>query len=474
MHSTIGGKSVHERDADGPPMVALLGRANVGKSTLFNRLLRNSRALVDDRPGATRDRIVAETEIERRKVLLVDTGGLDPEAEQGLPAAVRRQAERVMQDADVILLVTDARTGVLPLDREIANRLRRAEKRVIVVANKTDGVQLDAAVGEFYGLGFDTIVATSAEHRRGIADLEITIARMLPEKSGVVPHVDPNALRIAIIGRPNVGKSSLLNALVDGADALVADEPGTTRDTTDSWIKVGERDVVLIDTAGLRKQARRSDRLERGSAHMAFRALQRADVALLLIDAIEGVTDQDAKVARLALDTGRSVILGVNKCDEIDPSTRRPELAKQLDRKLGFVRDPEIVFFSALTGQGVKKLLPSAISVHDASQQSFTTHRINEWLEEAVARNAPPAMGKKPARFYYATQVSIRPTTILIFVSNPEYVPVNYRRYLESYLRTKMKLRSGPLRLRLRARSRAGDETPSEPGPKRGSSPRRR
>ena len=441
------------------PMVAIVGRANVGKSTLFNRLARRRRALVEDRPGVTRDRVVAPALIEGRDVLLVDTGGLDPEAEEGIPRAIAAQVRRLLEEACVILFVVDTRAGPLPLDRHIADLLRRAESQVVVVANKADGPQQDTAWGEFHELGFPEVIPTSAEHRRGIVDLEIAIAERLPARAEAAP--EDEAPRVAIVGRPNVGKSSLVNRLLGFEQQIVSEVPGTTRDSTDTRLRLGDRELVLIDTAGLRRPGKRGDRLERGSALMALQSIERADVALLLIDVIDGVTDQDAKIARLALDRGRPLVLVLNKWDAVDPDERRPEIAKQLERKLGFVPSAETVEVSALTGKGTRKLLPTAIKLMAESRRQIPTPEVNRALAEAVERNSPPAAGRRRARFYYATQVSARPLTIAVFMNDPRLVPENYRRYLQGFFRKRFGVRSAPVRVHLRARRR-GDPTPPE------------
>jgi GTP-binding protein len=430
-----------------------VGRTNVGKSTLFNRLVRQRRALVEDRPGVTRDRVAAEGTVEGRGVLFVDTGGLDPRAEEGIPAAIRRQVREVLEDAALVLFVVDAREGRLPLDNDIAQLLRRAAERVVVVANKADGPHQDIAANEFHALGFSEVIATSAEHRRGLADLEITIAEHLPapEEHEAVPD---GAVRVAIIGRPNVGKSSLLNRLIGSERAIVADEPGTTRDSTDTWLTVGGRDVALIDTAGLRRAGRRRDRIERGSAYMAVRSIERADVVLLLLDVTEGVTDQDAKVARLALDRGRPLVLVCNKWDAVDADEVRPVIERQLDRKLGFVHEPELHHISALTGKGTKRLLPAAIALCDELRRDVSTADVNRVLRDAIAKYTAPVSGHKRARFFYATQISDRPFTVIIFVNDPALVAKNYKKYLESFFRKAYEIRSAPVRVLLRARPR--------------------
>ncbi|MEE2703077.1 MAG: ribosome biogenesis GTPase Der [Myxococcota bacterium] len=435
-------------------MVALIGRANVGKSTLFNRLARQRRALVEDRPGVTRDRLVATARIEGRDLLLVDTGGLDPDAERGIPAAVRAQARRAVEDATVILFVVDAREGVVPLDREIADLLRRAERQVVLVANKADSPQQDVTAGEFHKLGFEEVIPVSGEHRRGIGDLEVAIAERLaavPDASAAV--ADP-AARVAVVGRPNVGKSSLVNRLVGEIHAVVADEPGTTRDATDIRVRVGDQEVVLIDTAGLRRRGRRDARIERGSALMALRSIERADVVLLLIDSAEGVADQDLRIARLAVDRGRPVLLILHKWDAVGAGSRALELEREVDRKLRFLPERRARRVSALTGAGTGQLLPMALRLAERSRVELSTADLNRALEAAAERLQPPMGGRRRARLFYATQVATRPLTILIFVNDPSLIPTNYRRYLVSFMKEHFGLQEIPIRVRLRGRPR--------------------
>jgi GTP-binding protein len=387
-------------------LLTLVGRANVGKSRLFNRLVGAQRALVENRPGVTRDRIVAPARIEGREVLVVDTGGLDPEAEAGIPAAVLAQVEHVLEEASVILLVVDVREGMLPLDKQIADRLRHAAARVLVVANKADAPALEAAAMEFHALGFPEIIPTSAEHKLGIADLELAVAERLPDPDPAAERPMGDAPRVAIVGRPNAGKSSLLNRLLGEEQAIVSEIPGTTRDATDSQLTVDGREVVLIDTAGLRRPGRRSDHLERGCAYMALRAIERADLALLVLDAEAGVSDQDAKIARLALDCGRALVLVLNKWDLIEDARRREQISRQLDRKLGFVRDPVVLRVSAKTGRGTTHVLPAALTLLDELDQEVSTADVNRALQEAVTRHPPPMGGQRGARFYYATKTN--------------------------------------------------------------------
>ena len=444
------------------PMVAVVGRVNVGKSTLFNRLVRRRRALVEDRPGVTRDRVVATARIEGRDVMLVDTGGLDPQAEQGIPAAVRAQVGRAVEEAAVILFVVDVHSGLLPLDRTIADLLRRAERQVVVVANKCDGPKREFGYAEFHALGFSEVIPVSAEHRRNIVDLEIAIAERLP--AAEPPPVESGgsedtAVRVAIVGRPNVGKSSLLNRLVGEGSVVVDAVPGTTRDATDHRLRLGSDEVVLIDTAGLRRPGRRAERLERGSAFMALRSVEQADVAVLLIDATEGVTDQDAKIARLALDRGRPLVVALNKWDAVDPGEGAQELQRGVERRLRFIREPTLLRISAKTGKGTSRVLPAALALARESQRRVPTSEINQALRDALRQLQPPMGGRKRPRLYYATQISARPFTVLVFASNPDYVPEHYRRYLESFFRKRFGIRSAPVRVRLRPRRREDEES---------------
>jgi GTP-binding protein len=434
-------------------MVAIVGRANVGKSTLFNRLLRQSRALVEGRPGVTRDRVAEPATIEGRRVLLVDTGGLEPDAERGILGAVRAQVARLIEDAAVIVFVVDAQTGWMPDDRLIADLLRRAGRQVVVVANKADNPRAEALAGEFHALGFDELLPVSAEHRRGMRDVEIAIAERLPPERPEQTPRDPTP-RLAIIGRPNVGKSSLLNQLLGEPRNIVADEPGTTRDSTDARLEVGGREVILIDTAGLRRTGKRAEHLERGSALMALRSIERADVALLLLDASEGATDQDCRVARLAMDRGRPLVLVLNKWDRIESRAHAERVLRSVERRLAFVPDAVLLRISAKTGAGVAKLLPRALELLDRSQLKVPTSDLNRALEEAVERYAAPGRGRRRAHFYYCTQTSSQPFTVLIFMNDPSLVPENYRRYLEGFFRKRYGITSAPVRVKLRRRSK--------------------
>jgi GTP-binding protein len=463
-----GPDTVNSSVAPALPLVAIVGRANVGKSTLFNRLLHERRSLVHDRPGVTRDRVVGEASIEGRDVLLVDTGGLEPEAEQGIPAAVRTQVQRAIEDAAVILFVVDLHTGLLPQDETIANLLRRARAAVIVVANKADSPRHEDASAEFHRLGFPLVVNVSAEHRRGLVDLEVSIASLLPPPAPPVEAAD-SALRLAIVGRPNVGKSSLVNRLVGEGVAVVSETPGTTRDATDHRLRVGDAEVVLIDTAGLRRAGRRSDALERGSALMALRGIERASVALLVADASEGVTEQDARIARLARDRGRPLAIALNKWDLVRTDARRKAVLADLERRLHFVADAPVLRISARTGAGCARILPAMIALARQASRVVSTSELNAALRDAVDALQPPMSGRRRPKLLYATQTSSDPFQVLVFASHPESIPESYRRYLQSYFRRRFDLGSAPVRVVLRAR-----RAPEDGGPRKAAGRRAR
>jgi GTP-binding protein len=437
------------------PLVAIVGRPNVGKSTLFNRYAGRRRALVEDIPGVTRDRIVEEVEAAGRSLLLVDTAGLDREAEEGLPAAVQAQAWSAVEDADAILFLVDGQAGLLPEDQQIARTLRRTAKPMALLVNKTDLPQHEDRVGDFYSLGFERTVGVSAAHGRGAWDALEDLMLSLPES----PPPDPlpeGTIRIAIVGRPNVGKSSLVNRIAGEQRVVVSDVPGTTRDTVDIHIDHEDEHYVLVDTAGLRRPGRRIETTERTSALMTVRALERADVAFVLVDAGEGLTDQDAKVAALARERGRAVAVLANKWDLV-PGEEAERFRENLEHSLRFMPDAPVMRISALRGSGLKRLFPTARQLYAAARRRIPTADLNRWLEDATARHEP-AMAqrgrrKRPLKFFYATQASVAPPTFVLFCTDPQAVQPSYRRFLENRLRERFDLEGTPVRIRLRTRS---------------------
>lgn len=439
------------------PIVAIVGRPNVGKSTLFNRFAGHRRALVADSPGLTRDRIAEQLDVEGRRIMLVDTAGLDPDAEVGLESAIQAQAESAIRDADAVLFVVDGKAGLLPEDEAIARTLRRTRKPLLLAVNKIDQPTHHAdRVLEFYGLGFERVHGVSAEHGGGAFDaLEELVAALAPESEQPEPTGD--TLRIAIVGRPNAGKSSLTNRLLGQDRVVVSAEAGTTRDAIDVHFEHDGRDFVLVDTAGLRRPGRRQGTGERVGALMTVRALERAQVALLVVDASEGLTDQDAHVGRLIQDLGRAVVVVANKWDRVEQGDR-PEVKEAVAHGLRFLADAPIVNLSALTGAGLRKLLPAIVRVADSAARRIPTAELNRWLQDVVARN-PPGMarqgkGRNPIKFQYASQVGVNPPAFVLFCTDADSVLPAYRRFLENRLRAEFDFAGTPLRLLVRSRKR--------------------
>jgi GTP-binding protein len=432
------------------PLVAIVGRPNVGKSTLFNRLVGERLAIVEDVPGTTRDRLYADAEWGGVTFTLVDTGGLVPDARDDLVAQVRAQAEIAMGEADVIVFLTDVLEGVMPGDEEIAQILRRSEKPVFLAVNKADNERRRLEALEFYGLGLGEPWPISALHGAGSGDLldEIVAAFSMEEEGEEV-----EAVKIAIVGRPNVGKSSLLNKLLGQERAIVHEEPGTTRDAIDTVMEWGGEPLVLIDTAGIRRRGRIERGIERYSVLRALRAIQRADVVLLLIDATEGVTAQDAHIAGYILEEGKSVVVIVNKWDVVDKGPRTTEEYRQQVRVgLRFLDYVPVLFISAKTGQRVGQVLPTALRAQEARLIRIPTGELNNLLQEAVARHAPPSKAGKRLKFYYATQAAVNPPTFIFFVNDRRLVHFSYRRYLENRIRERYRFEGTPLRMSFRER----------------------
>jgi GTP-binding protein len=445
------------------PIVAIVGRPNVGKSTLFNRYAGHRRALVANTPGLTRDRIVEALEIEGRRILLVDTAGLDPDAREGLPAAVQAQAESAVAEADAILFVVDGKAGLLPEDEAIARTLRRTEKPLTLVVNKIDRPDLHSdRLLDFYGLGFERVSGVSAEHGAGAFDALEALVEALPPAAQADEEAGEGT-RVALAGRPNVGKSSLLNRMLGEERVVVSDLPGTTRDAVDIAFEHEGQRLVLVDTAGLRRPGRRSGTGERVGALMAVRALERAEVALLVIDADEGLTDQDAHVARMSRDMGCASLILANKWDLV-PRERRSQVLEQIEHGLRFMSDAPILSVSAKTGKAVAKLVPAVIEVARVAGHRVATAELNRWLADVVARHDPGMAQRGPRRrrqkLLYATQIGVHPPSFAIFCTDAEGVQPAYRRFLENQLRDSFGFAGTPIRLHMRNR-RESDPQPS-------------
>ncbi len=450
------------QDAKRLPMVALVGRPNVGKSTLFNRYAGYRRALVADQPGLTRDRIAEKIEIEGRWIWIVDTAGLDaPKGEQELDAAVQSQARSAVEAADVILFIVDGKLGLVPEDETIATTLRRSGKPLGLLVNKIDQpMHHQDRVNEFFALGIDDTYAVSAEHGGGAFDaLERILDKLPPEAEAEAEDeadAEDEATRIAIVGRPNVGKSSIANQLAGEERMVVSITPGTTRDAVDIRIERDGREYVLVDTAGLRKVGKRQGPGEHGGALMTVRSLERAHVALLIVDAAEGIADQDARVASLMREQGCASVVLANKWDLVDKDDREDRLA-DIDHGLRFMADVPVVPVSALTGAGFKRLFQKLGSVVRAGEQRIPTADLNRWLQD-VSEKHPPSMASKgvkrrPNKLFYASQVSVRPPTIIVFCSDPKAIQTSYVRFLENQLRESFGFEGTPVRVRLRQRS---------------------
>lgn len=444
-----------------PPIIAIVGRPNVGKSTLFNRFAGQRRALVQDEPGITRDRIAEEIEVSGRRVLIVDTAGLDTEAEEGLPAAIQAQANSAVSEADAILFVVDGKSGLIPEDEILARALHRADKPITLAINKIDHPSHDARAGEFYRLGFERMRPVTAEHGRGAWDALEELVAELPEARS--PTREEDGIRIAVVGRPNVGKSSLVNRLLGAERVVVSEVPGTTRDAIDIRMTSGDDVFTLIDTAGLRRPGRRNRTAEGLSALMTVRSLERADVVLLVVDAAEGLTDQDAHIARLVRDRGRAAVTIANKWDLVvsqaaeDPD-RLARAREEIAHGLRFMADVPVLPVSAKTGKSFQNILPSVKRMAEASTREIPTAQLNRWLKDAVSRHEPAmaqrGMRRRPLKFFYATQTSVRPPTFVLFCTEPDAVKTDYRRFLENRLREQFDLGGTPIRLRLRKRAR--------------------
>ncbi len=436
------------------PVVAIVGRPNVGKSALLNRLITRRAAIVEDTPGVTRDRLEAPCEWAGREFTLVDTGGLVPGAGESLTRLVGRQAERAIDEADVVLFVVDARTGLTPQDGEIAGLLRARRRPVLLVANKVDSPAEAAQAYEFHALGLGDPIAVSATYGLGVGELLDEIVAVLPSV-GAPPGADADAaepLRVAFLGRPNVGKSSLVNALLGEERVIVDARPGTTRDAIDTPLVYDGRALVLIDTAGLRRRSRVEEKVEYYSTRRAYAALARADAAVLVVDATQGITDQDQRIARTIYERGRAIAVAVNKWDLLGGYTedRVREVAQERLRFLGPV---PICLTSAVGGQGVDALVRAVLRAGEAWGLRAPTGPLNRVIDQAVRARAPAAdpAGRR-LHIYYATQPATRPPTFVLFVNDPKLMAADYQRYLERRVRAAFDLVGTPVRWTLRGR----------------------
>ncbi len=428
------------------PFVAIVGRPNVGKSTFFNRIAGRRISIVEDTPGVTRDRIYADAEWLGREFTLIDTGGIDPDAQDVILKQMRLQAELAVDIADVILFFVDAKQGVLPADHEIADMLRRANKPVITVVNKADNRQDEQNIYDFYALGTDQLFAISSAQGLGLGDLLDAVIADFEEQQ---EEENPETVHIAIVGRPNAGKSSLVNAIIGESRTIVSDIAGTTRDAIDVPFKREGTDFVLIDTAGIRKKARIEDKsIERYSVIRAFAAVRRADAVVVMIDAIEGISEQDVKIAGFVHDEGKPCVIAVNKWDAVDKDTHTiNKYNNDIETALSFMSYAEKVYISALTGQRLNRLFDALLKAKENSLRRIPTGLLNECIGEAVTMVEPPSDKGRRLKIYYATQVATVPPYIVIFVNDSRLIHFSYMRYLENFLRKTFDFSGTPLRL---------------------------
>lgn len=434
------------------PIVAIVGRPNVGKSTLFNRIVQGRVAIVQDQPGVTRDRLYYDAEWSGHEFTLIDTGGLEFDDANQFTTHIRRQAEIAIAEADVILLVVDARFGLHPTDYEVAAVLRRTDKPVILVANKVETFDTNKInYYDFYELGLGDPTPVSAIEGLNTGDLLDQLVRLLPED--IEEDYPEDTIKIAVIGRPNVGKSTLYNTIIGEERVIVSDTPGTTRDAIDTYFERDDKHYVLIDTAGMRRKGRIDEPTERYSVIRALRAVDRADVVLMVLEATEGVTEQDQRIVGYAEEKGKAIVLVVNKWDLIDKDGKTTNrFNEDIRRELAFIQYAPIIYISALTGKRVHRILELVDYVAEQHNFRLSTANFNRLLREAMMQNQPPSTKGRRLKILYGIQVSVQPPTFVLFVNHLELMHFSYLRYLENYLRSAYGFEGTPIRFVLRKR----------------------
>jgi len=459
------------------PVVAIVGRPNVGKSTLFNRLIGRRLAIVEDIPGTTRDRVYGIGEWNGRRFTMVDTGGLELEPGTQIEARVQDQARVAIEEADVILFVVDAEAGIAPLDHEVADRLRRASKSTILVVNKADNPRREQEGAEFYALGFEPTIMVSAQHGRSTGDLADLLTDALPPPGEAEAEPEPTVWtdedlteddltelaetemgppRVAIVGRPNTGKSTFVNRVLGEERMIVSETPGTTRDPVDSVVRVDDEPMVLVDTAGIRRRGSVQRGIERYSVLRSMKAIDRADVAVVMTDATEGYTAQDAHVVGHVLEAGKGIVLVINKWDAVEKDGHTAdEWLKVLRREAPYLAWADIVFASALSGQRVERIMHEARRVAEERYRRVPTADLNRVVTDAVRAHPPSHVRNRLPKVLYATQVAVAPPTFVVFVNDPELIHFSYRRYLENRIRAEYGFLGTPIKLIFRARANA-------------------
>ncbi len=433
------------------PIVAIVGRPNVGKSTLFNKLAGKKVSIVKDTPGVTRDRIYAEAEWLNRRFSIVDTGGIEPKTDDTLLQYMRQQAQLAIETADFVIFVVDGKCGLTDADAEVGTMLRRSRKPVVIAVNKLDNMQDISPIYEFYELGLGDPMAISAEQGKGIGDLLDQVIEFFPQETEAE---EDDILRVAVIGKPNVGKSSLINTLLGEQRVIVSDIAGTTRDAIDTQVEFEGKTYTFIDTAGIRRQSKVKEEIERYSVIRAVSAVERCDVAIVMISAEEGITEQDAKIAGLAHDNGKGVIIAVNKWDAIEKDDKTMyRFLQDIDSVLSYMPYAQKLFISAKTGQRVHKIFETVDLVASNHALRIPTGVLNDILYDAMAMNQPPSDKGKRLKIFYMTQVSVKPPTFVIFVNDQELMHYSYKRYLENKLREAYGFKGTPIRFIIRERN---------------------
>ncbi|MEG2353245.1 MAG: ribosome biogenesis GTPase Der [Clostridium sp.] len=433
------------------PIVAIVGRPNVGKSTLFNKIAGKRISIVQDTPGVTRDRIYAEGEWIGKKFTMIDTGGIEPENEDIIFAQMRRQATIAIETADVIVFIVDGRQGLTDSDSEVALMLRKSTKPILLVVNKIDRMEQESNMYEFYNLGLGTPIAISANQALGLGDMLDEIVRSFPPEDENEEEDAP--ISIAVVGKPNVGKSSLINKILGEERNIVSSIPGTTRDAIDSTIETEIGTFTMIDTAGIRRKSKVKEEIERYSVIRSLASVEKADVCILVIDAIDGLTDQDEKIIGYAHEQNKAILVVINKWDLIEKDDKTLDIyTKQLKSALNFMQYADYLFISAKTGQRVQKVLEMAKECYNSYSKRVSTGVLNEIISKAILMKGPPVICGRRLKIFYVSQVGVKPPTFIFFVNNPELVHFSYKRYLENQLRNSFGFRGTGIKFIFRER----------------------
>ncbi len=435
------------------PIVAIVGRPNVGKSTLFNKIAGKRISIVEDTPGVTRDRIYAEAEWLGNDFIIIDTGGIEPFSKDVILSQMRAQAELAIETANVIIFLLDGREGITAADYEVANILRKNNKNTLIVVNKMDTISLESNIFEFYNLGLGDPIPISGQQGLGIGDLLDDVISHFPEKRQDIDFEEYN-LKIAVIGKPNVGKSTLINKLLGEDRVIVSDIPGTTRDAIDTEFSYKDQDYILIDTAGVRKKSKVKENIERYSVIRSFTGIQRSDVCLIMIDAEQGITEQDTKIAGYAHDEGKASVIIVNKWDVIEKETKTMDRYRNKIREdLSFLSYAPILFISAKTGQRIHRIMELVNFVSNQHSMRISTGMLNEVIGEATLLNQPPSDKGRRLNILYCTQASVKPPTFILFVNDSDLLHFSYQRYLENQVRKSFGFEGTPIRFIIRERN---------------------